>query len=230
MLRLMLSLRLRLRLRLMLMLRLMLSLNFWLEVAQWEDLVPEELLWVEVASWEQCTLLLWEVVLWEESDLATLVVLVLEAELRSGTLQWELVSLEAMDQWEDSVVLVSEGLQWEVLAGLALWEQCILVLLEEVLLVAIGLQEDLVLDVWDLAVLELDVLAVLELDASVVLELDVLDWEALLEPVDLWEQSPQLLLEEVLSGVVSSEESDMVDLLEESAMVDLLEESDMVDL
>merc|ERR1719180_765485 len=110
-----------------------------------------------------------------------------------------------MDQWEDSVVLVSEGLQWEVLAGLALWEQCILVLLEEVLTVAIGLQEDLVLDVWDLAVLELDV--------SAILELDVLDWEALLEPADLWEQSIQLLLEEVLSGVVLSEELDMVDLL-----------------
>jgi len=59
-------------------------------------LVPEELLWVEVASWEQCTLLLWEVVLWEESELATLAVLALEAALRSGTLQWELVSLVAM--------------------------------------------------------------------------------------------------------------------------------------
>merc|ERR1719180_292484 len=119
-----------------------------------------------------------------------------------------------MDQWEDSVVLVLEGLQLEVLAGLALWEQCILVLLEEVLLVAIDLQEDLVLDVWDLAVLELD----------------VLDWEALLEPADLWEQSTQLLLEEVLSGVVLWEELDMVDLLEVWDMVDLLEESDMVDL
>merc|ERR1719180_244526 len=105
-----------------------------------------------------------------------------------------------MDQWEDSVVLVSEGLQWEVLAGLALWEQCILVLLEEVLLVAIGLQEDLVLDVLDLA--DLGASVVLELDTLVVLELDVLDWEALLEPADLWEQSTQLLLEEVLSGVV----------------------------
>merc|ERR1719180_200009 len=135
-----------------------------------------------------------------------------------------------MDQWEDSVVLVSEGLQWEVLAGLALWEQCILVLLEEVLLVAIGLQEDLVLDVWGLAVLELDALVVLVLDVLVVLELDVLDWEALLEPADLWEQSTQLLLEEVLSGVDLLEESDMVDLLEESDMVDLLEVSDMVDL
>merc|ERR1719180_261723 len=99
-----------------------------------------------------------------------------------------------MDQWEDSVVLVSEGLQWEVLAGLALWEQCILVLLEAVLLVAIGLQEDLVMDALDLAVLEMDVLAVLvlgalvvlELDVLAVLELDVLDWEALLEPADLW--------------------------------------------
>merc|ERR1719180_495854 len=133
-----------------------------------------------------------------------------------------------MDQWEDSVVLVSEGLQWEVLAGLALWEQCILVLLEEVLTVAIGLQEDLVLDVLDLA--DLDASVVSELDALEVLELDVLDWEALLEPADLWEQFTQLLLEEVLSGVVSSEELDMVDLLEESAMVDLLEELDMVDL
>merc|ERR1719180_353648 len=125
-----------------------------------------------------------------------------------------------MDQWEDSVVLVLEGLLWQVLAGLALWEQCILVLLEEVLSVAIGLQEDLVLDVLDLEVLELDVLAVLELDALVVLELDVLavleldvlDWEALLEPADLWEQSIQLLLEEVFSGVVLSEELDMVEL------------------
>merc|ERR1719234_758437 len=163
------------------MLKLMLSLNFWLEVAKWEDLVPEELLWVEVASWEQCTLLLWEVVLWEESELATLAVLALEAALQSGTLQWELVSL-----------------------------------------VAIGLQEDLVLDVLDLEVLELD--------ASVALELDVLDWEALLEPADLWEQSTQLLLEEVLSEVVLSEELDMVDLLEDSDMEDLLEDSDMVDL
>merc|ERR1719180_662623 len=120
-----------------------------------------------------------------------------------------------MDQWEDSVVSVSEGLQWEVLAGLALWEQCILVLLEEVLLVAIGLQEDLVLDVLDLA----------DLDALVVLELDVLDWEDLLEPADLWEQSTQLLLEEVLSGVDLLEELDMVDLLEVSDMVDLLEQS-----
>ena len=94
----------------------------------------------------------------------------------------------------------------EVLAGLALWEQCTLLLLEEVLLVAMGLQEDSVLDV----------LAVLELVA--------LDWEALLEPADLWEQSTQLLLEEVLSGVVLSEELDMVDLLEELDMVDLLEE------
>ena len=59
-------------------------------------MLPEELLWVEVASWEQCTLLLWEVVLWEELDLATLAVLALEAALRSGTLQWELVSLVAM--------------------------------------------------------------------------------------------------------------------------------------
>merc|ERR1719180_629290 len=130
-----------------------------------------------------------------------------------------------MDQWEDSVVLVSEGLQWEVLAGLALWEQCILVLLEEVLWVAIGLQEDLVLDVLDLAVLELDTLVVLELDVLVALELDVLDWEALLEPADLWEQSTQLL-----SGVVLSEELDMVDLWVDSDMVDLLEESAMVDL
>merc|ERR1719234_2841960 len=138
------------------MLKLMLSLNFWLEVAKWEDLVPEELLWVEVASWEQCTLLLWEVVLWEESELATLAVLALEAALPSGTLQWELVSLVAM-----------------------------------------GLQEDLVLDVLDLA--DWDASVVLELDALEVLELDVLDWEALLEPADLWEQSTQLLLEEVLS-------------------------------
>ena len=69
----------------------------------------------------------------------------------------------------------------------------------------------LVLDA--LVVLVLDTLAVLDLDASVVLELDVLDWEALLEPADLWEQSIQLLLEEVLS-----EESDMVDLLEASDM------------
>ena len=51
---------------------------------------------MEVASWEQCTLLLWEVVLWEESELATLAVLALEAGLQSGTLQWELVSLVAM--------------------------------------------------------------------------------------------------------------------------------------
>ena len=69
----------------------------------------------EVASWEQCTLLLWEVVLWavvalwEELEVATLAVLVLEAALRSGTLQleaalwelgtqqlWEVVSLVAM--------------------------------------------------------------------------------------------------------------------------------------
>merc|ERR1711874_678942 len=49
------------------------------------------------------------------------------------------------------------GLQWEGLAGLVLWEQCTLLLLEEVLLVAMGLQEDSVLDV---------------------LELDALDWEA----------------------------------------------------
>merc|ERR1719234_1699153 len=158
------------------MLKLMLSLNFWLEVAQWEDLVPEELLWVEVASWEQCTLLLWEVVLWEELDLATLAVLALEAALRSGTLQWE----------PDSLV-----------------------------------------------VLELDALVVLELDVLVALELDVLDWEALLEPEDLWEQSTQLLLAEVLSGVVLSEELDMVDLWEESDMPDLLEvlseELDMAD-
>ena len=123
-----------------------------------------------------------------------------------------------------------EELQWEVLAGLALWEQCTLLLLEVVLLVAIGLLEDSVLDVSDLAVLELDVLAVLELDALVVLESDVLDWEALLELADLWEQSTQLLLEEVLSGVVLSEELDMVDLLEELDMVDLLEELDTVDL
>merc|ERR1711990_303619 len=102
--------------------------------------------------------------------------------------------------WEDSVVLVLEGLQWEVLAGLVLWEQCTLLLLEEVLLVAMGLQEDSVLDV----------LAVLELVA--------LDWEALLEPADSWEQSTQLLLEEVLSVGVLSEELDMVDLLEELAM------------
>ena len=45
------------------------------------------------------------------------------------------------------MVLVSEGLQWEVSAGLALWEQCTLLLLEMVLLVAIGLLEDSVLDV-----------------------------------------------------------------------------------
>ena len=45
------------------------------------------------------------------------------------------------------MVLVLEGLQWEVLAGLALWEQCTLLLLEVVLLVAIGLLEDSVLDV-----------------------------------------------------------------------------------
>ena len=76
-----------------------------------------------------------------------------------------------------------------------------------------------VLELDVLAVLELDVLAVLELDALVVLELDVLDWEALLELADLWEQSTQLLLEEVLS-----EELDMVDLLEELDTVDLLEE------
>merc|ERR1711990_1093638 len=107
--------------------------------------------------------------------------------------------------WEDSVVLVLEGLQWEVLAGLVLWEQCTLLLLEEVLLVAMGLQEDSVLDVLELAVL-------------VVLELDALDWGALLEPADLWEQSTQLLLEEVLSVGVLSEELDMADLLEELAM------------
>merc|ERR1711990_32368 len=99
--------------------------------------------------------------------------------------------------WEDSVVLVLEGLQWEVLAGLVLWEQCTLLLLEEVLLVAMGLQEDSVLEV---------------------LELAALDWEALLEPADLWEQSTQLLLEEVLSVGVLSEELDMADLLEELAM------------
>ena len=107
------------------------------------------------------------------------------------------------------MVLVLEGLQWEVLAGLALWEQCTLLLLEEVLLVAMGLQEDSVLDV---------------------LELDALDWEALLEPADLWEQSTQLLLEEVLSGVVLLEELDTVDLLEELDTVDLLEELAMEEL
>ena len=144
-----------------------------------------------------------------------LVVVALWEELESRTLQlWEVVSLVAMGYLEDSVVSVLEGLQWEVLAGLVLWEQCTLLLLEEVLLVAMGLQEDSVLDV----------LAVLELDALVVWELDVLDWEALLELADLWEQSTQLLLEEVLSGVVLSEELDMVDLLEELDTVDLLEE------
>ena len=40
-----------------------------------------------------------------------------------------------------------EGLQWEVLVGLALLEQCTQLLLEVVLLVAIGLLEDSVLDV-----------------------------------------------------------------------------------
>ena len=47
-----------------------------------------------------------------------------------------------------------------VLAGLALWEQCTLLLLEEVLSVDTGLQEDSVLDVSELVVLELDVLVV----------------------------------------------------------------------
>jgi len=47
-----------------------------------------------------------------------------------------------------------------VLAGLALSEQCTLLLLEEVLLVDTGLQEDSVLDVSELALLELDVLVV----------------------------------------------------------------------
>ena len=103
------------------------------------------------------------------------------------------------------MVLVSEGLLWEVSAGLVLWEQCTLLLLEEVLLVDMGLQEDSVLDV-------------LELDVLVVLELDALDWEALLEPADLWEQSTQLLLEAVLSVEGLSEELDMADLLEELAM------------
>ena len=98
------------------------------------------------------------------------------------------------------MVLVSEGLLWEVSAGLVLWEQCTLLLLEEVLLVDMGLQEDSVLDVL------------------VVLELDALDWEALLEPADLWEQSTQLLLEAVLSVEGLSEELDMADLLEELAM------------
>ena len=98
-----------------------------------------------------------------------------------------------------------------VLAGLALWEQCTLLLLEEVLLVDTGLQEDSVLDMSELVV---------------GLELDVLDWEALLE-TDLWEQSTQLSLEEVLSGGVSSEELVMVDLLEELDMVDLLVDSAM---
>ena len=70
----------------------------------------------EVASWEQCTLLLWEVVLWavvalwEDLEVATLAVLVLKAALLSGTLLseaalwelgtqqlWEVVSLVAMD-------------------------------------------------------------------------------------------------------------------------------------
>jgi len=55
----------------------------------------------EVASWEQCTLLLWEVVLWEELEVATLAVLVLEAALPLGTLLleaalWEVVLLVAM--------------------------------------------------------------------------------------------------------------------------------------
>ena len=58
------------------------------------------------------------------------------------------------------MVLVLEGLQWEVLAGQALWEQCTLLLLEEVLSVDTGLQEDSVLDVSELVVLELDVLVV----------------------------------------------------------------------
>ena len=87
-----------------------------------------------------------------------------------------------------------------VLAGLALWEQCTRLLLEEVSLVDTGLREDS--------------------------ELDVLDWEALLE-TDLWEQSTQLSLEEVLSGGVSSEELVMVDSLEELDMVDLLVDSAM---
>ena len=61
-----------------------------------------------MASWEQCTLLLWEVVLWpvvalwEELEVATLAVLVLEVALQLGTLLleaalWEVVSLVAMD-------------------------------------------------------------------------------------------------------------------------------------
>merc|ERR1712106_187680 len=120
-------------------------------------------------------------------------------------------------------VLVLEGLQWEVSAGLALWEQCTLLLLEEVLLEAMGLQEDSVSDNSDLASA---MLVVLELDVLVVLELDVLDWEALLETA-LLVQSTQLFLEEVLSGEVLSEELDMVDLSEELDTVDLLEEMGM---
>ena len=81
-----------------------------------------------------------------------------------------------------------------VLAGLALWEQCTRLLLEEVSLVDTGLREDS--------------------------ELDVLDWEALQE-TDLWEHSTQLSLEEVLSGGVLSEELVMEDLLEDLAMVAL---------